>query len=404
METNRRSAIMLTGSALITALAGCGPANAPTQPVRVVQANAKPTTSKAPRPIGDGSTAHTGPQPHQPTLPDLAAGSAPPQFVVFSWDGGGETDAHLLTRFRTVAKEIGASMTIFLSGIYLLREADAKRYHAPRHDPGDTDIPFLSDGSVKRTIEGVGAAWLEGHEIGTHFNGHFCGPGGVGDWTSKEWRDEIDQAVWMVKHWRTTTGWTSIPSLPFDYDKELIGSRTPCLLGSDALLPTAQKLGWRYDSSTSTRQVWPTRFEGTTMWNLGLSQIPFPGHKFEVLAMDYNYMANQSGPQPGKDASKYPGWKTEALGALLAGHERAPTGTRAPRVSGNHCDPWTGGISLDAIAEARRTLAKAPDTYLVSFRQLVDWLDRQDPILLGQLTHLDVGQVPEGGWAGFGAE
>ncbi|CCH71858.1 exported hypothetical protein [Nostocoides australiense Ben110] len=78
VETNRRSAIMLTGSALITALAGCGPANAPTQPVRVVQANAKPTTSKAPRPIGDGSTAHTGPQPHQPTLPDLAAGSAPP--------------------------------------------------------------------------------------------------------------------------------------------------------------------------------------------------------------------------------------------------------------------------------------------------------------------------------------
>ena len=123
----------------------------------------------------------------------------------------------------------------------------------------------------------------------------------------------------MTTHWRTTTGWSDLPSLPFDYTKELVGARTPCLLGSESLIPAAARLGWRYDCSSSSRQVWPHQFPGTSMWNLSLSQIPFPGHSFEVLAMDYNYMANQSGPTPAKVATRYAEWKAQALGALLAG-------------------------------------------------------------------------------------
>lgn len=406
IRTNRRTALGLTGSALMAAMTGCTAATS-------LGGEAEPDASKAgskqakatPKLIGDGSTSDTGPQPHQPTLPDLRPGQAPPQFVVFSWDGGGETDAHLLTRFRKVAQDVGASMTIFLSGLYTLRGADASRYRPPRNGVGRSDIPFLSDESVRRTIEGVGAAWLEGHEIGTHFNGHFCvGSGSVGNWSSADWAQEIDQAMWMVEHWRTTTGWTDIPSLPFDYSKELMGSRTPCLLGSKTLIPTAAKLGWRYDSSTTGRQVWPTLFEGTQVWDLPMPQIPFPGHSFEVLAMDYNYMANQSGPQPSKDASKYPAWKDQALGALMAAHERAHTSNRAPLIIGNHFEQWNGGIYMDAVEEAMRSMAAASETHLVSFKQLVQWLDRQDPILLQHLRGYDVGVSPEGGWASFGAE
>ena len=403
-QTDRRGALLLTGSALMAAVTGCTAASslegeAPAKPT------AKPKPEKKIKPIGDGSTSDTGPQPNQPSLPDLRPGQAPTQFVVFSWDGGGETDAHLLTRFRKVAEEVGASMTIFLSGLYVMRGADSNRYRPPRNGVGRSDIPFLSDASVRRTIEGIRASWLEGHEIGTHFNGHFCaGSGSVANWSSADWKDEIEQAIWMVTHWRTTTGWSDVPALPFDYRKELIGSRTPCLLGSENLIPTAAKLGWRYDSSTPGRQVWPHLFEGTSMWNLPLSQIPFPGHSFEVLAMDYNYMANQSGPQPVKDSSKYEQWRKQALGALMAGHERAHTGNRAPLIVGNHFEQWNGGIYMDAVEESMRTMATAPDTHLVSFRQLVDWLDRQDPILLAMLQGLDVGQIPEGGWSAFGAE
>jgi hypothetical protein len=113
---------------------------------------------------------------------------------------------------------------------------------------------------------------------------------------------EIRQAVWMTLHWRTTVA--AVPS--FDYT-ELVGGTIACWGAS--LIPAAARLGWRYDSSSSSRQVWPHQFPGTSMWNLSLSQIPFPGHSFEVLAMDYNYMANQSGPTPAKVATRYAEWK-----------------------------------------------------------------------------------------------
>ncbi len=53
---------------------------------------ATPTPTKdTGRLIGDGSTADTGKQPHQPGAPvPLEPGQTPPQFVIFSWDGAGE--------------------------------------------------------------------------------------------------------------------------------------------------------------------------------------------------------------------------------------------------------------------------------------------------------------------------
>src|SRR6266581_8728791 len=72
------------------------------------------------RPIGDGSTSFTGKQSHQPAKPvPLEAGQTPPQFVIFSWDGAGEVGNGLFPRFLDLAKQHGASMTFFLSGLYL---------------------------------------------------------------------------------------------------------------------------------------------------------------------------------------------------------------------------------------------------------------------------------------------
>ena len=70
--------------------------------------------------LGDGSTSYTGPQPHQLKPEKLKPGEKPPQFVVFSWDGALENDDHLFSRFREVAKETNATMTFFLTGMYLL--------------------------------------------------------------------------------------------------------------------------------------------------------------------------------------------------------------------------------------------------------------------------------------------
>ncbi|MET7363970.1 hypothetical protein ABZS76_36770 [Streptomyces sp. NPDC005562] len=351
------------------------------------------------KPIGDGSTAYTGTQPHQPGKPvPLQPGETPPQFVIFSWDGAGEVGNGLFPRFLKLAEEHDAHMTFFLSGLYLLPESKKRLYRPPNNAVGASDIGYLTDGHIKDTLKYVRQAWLEGHEIGTHFNGHFCaGSGSVANWTSAQWQDEIDQAKSFVKKWRTNTGWTDLPSLPFDYDKELVGGRTPCLLGQNNLLPTAKKLGWRYDaSSPGGRQKWPQKKMG--VWDLPLQAMPFPGHSFEVLSMDYNILANQSQNSTKAPPANYPGWRKQAAEAYIAGFKRAYESNRAPFFIGNHFEEWNGGIYMDAVEEALKHIAGKKDVRLVSFRQFVDWLDVQDPKVLQKLQGLEVGQQPAGGW------
>ncbi|QHC22960.1 hypothetical protein [Streptomyces sp. GS7] len=380
------------GAAAALSVAGCSASGSAasgkvgTQPGQVAQG----------KPIGDGSTAYSGKQPNQPPAPQkLEPGQKPPQFVVFSWDGAGEVGNGLFPRFRKLAEDHNASMTFFLSGLYLLPEAKKRLYRPPNNPVGASDIGYLNDDHIKETLKNVRAAWLAGHEIGTHFNGHFCGTGrgSVAHWTPAQWDDEIEQAMSFVTKWRTNTGFTDLDPLPFDYGKELVGGRTPCLLGQDNLLPTARKRGWRYDaSSPGGLQVWPVKRQG--VWNFPLQQVPFPGHSFEVLSMDYNILANQSKNSTKAPPANYPAWRKQATGAYIAGFQRAYETNRAPFFIGNHFEQWNGGIYMDAVEEALKHIADAKhkDVRLVSFRQLCDWLDAQDPQVLADLRRLGVGQ------------
>ncbi|MFF4313890.1 hypothetical protein [Streptomyces sp. NPDC001507] len=394
-------ALGLTGCGTLTGSDGSTHAAGSTK-----EPSKKPSKTPNARPLGDGSTADSGKQPHQPAAPEpLEPGQTPPQFVIFSWDGAGEVGTGLFPRFLDLAKEHGASMTFFLSGLYLLPESKKRLYDPPNNPRGASDIGYLTDEHIKATLANVRRAWLEGHEVGTHFNGHFCGGyGTVGNWTPKQWRSEIDQAKAFVKEWRTNSGWTDLPPLPFDYDKELVGGRTPCLLGQNNLLPTARELGWRYDaSSPGGRQVWPEKKLG--IWDLPLQQIPFPGRSFEVLSMDYNMLANQSVNSTKAPAYNYPHWRTQSTQAYIAGFQRAYTTNRAPFFIGNHFEQWNGGIYMDAVEQAFKHIArekeKGADVRMVSFRQFVDWMDAQKPEVLTKLRTLDVGQRPAGGWKTF---
>ncbi|MFK0232021.1 polysaccharide deacetylase family protein [Streptomyces vinaceus] len=399
-DFTRRGVLGLGAAAVAAGVVGCGADDRPGRP-----APGGPGTSPsaaAIRPIGDGSTADTGPQPHQPPQPvPLQPGETPPQFVVFSWDGAGEIGNGLFPRFLKLAKDHGAAMTFFLSGLYLLPESKKDLYKPPNNPVGASDIGYLKDENVRNTLGCVRQAWLDGHEVGTHFNGHFCGgSGSVAHWSPDDWQSEIDQAVSFVTGWRTNTGFTDIEPLPFDYRKELVGGRTPCLLGQDNLLPVARKLGWRYDaSSPGGVQVWPVKRSG--VWDLPLQSMPFPGHSFEVLSMDYNILANQSKNTTRGMPSNYPAWRTQATSSYLGGFRRAYETNRAPMFIGNHFEEWNGGIYMDAVEEALKGMSDKKDVRLVSFRQFTDWIDVQDPKLLAKLQELAPGQSPAGGWNAY---
>lgn len=402
--TKRVTAGIAVAAACAVALAGCtGGGQAPGKEGAhgpKGPAKAAPAPQNAVKLIGDGSTAYTGVQPHLPRPERLKPGQKPPQFVVFSWDGAGEDSQKLFSHFRKVAQRNNATMTYFLSGVYLLPEKKSDSYHAPQHSPGRSDIGFNDRAGIKDTVEQLRGAWLEGNEIGTHFNGHFCGKdGGVGQWSVDEWKSEIAQAKSFVKTWKSSAGLDKAAPLPFDYDKELIGARTPCLEGQKNFTSAARDLGFRYDTSGVNDQVWPKKKKG--LWDVSMQLVPVPGRDMETLTMDYNFMVNQSGTTTQGDPSQHEYWGDQMRDGLLAGFDRAYEGNRAPLIIGNHFESWNGGTYMRAIEETIDTVCTKSEVRCVSFRQLVDWLDAQDPKVLRKLGKLPVGTAPKTGWANY---
>ncbi|WP_127354184.1 polysaccharide deacetylase family protein [Actinacidiphila soli] len=357
----------------------------------------KKTTAGGTRIIGDGSTSDTGAQPGRLKPTKLKPGEKPPQFVVFSWDGALEGDDHLFSHFRELAKQNNAHMTFFLTGMYLVPKSKRKLYHPPLHPVGTAAISFATDQHIKDTLTQLTAAWEDGNEIGTHFNGHFCGDpgqGGGGDWTVAQWKSEIKQAYSFVENWKTNTGWTGIDPLPFDYQKELVGGRAPCLEGQTNLLKAAKTFGWRYDaSSPGDFQIWPAKKNG--IWDFPLQLLPYPNNDFQVLSMDYNLLANQSGGSTDGDSSQYTKWGKESRDAYLNGFERVYNGSRAPLFIGNHFEEWNGGIYMKAVEDVMKSVCKRKGVQCVSFKELADWMNAQDPAVLQKLRLLDPAQSPD---------
>ncbi|WP_030671012.1 hypothetical protein [Streptomyces rimosus] len=344
--------------------------------------------------LGDGSTSYTGPQPKQPKPVKLKPGEKPPQFVVFSWDGALEGDDHLFSHFREVAKQNKAQMTYFLTGTYLLPKSKAAMYKPPQHKPGESAISYATDDHIKDTLRLVRAAWLDGNEIGTHFNGHFCGAKGGGDWSVAEWKSEIQQSYSFVENWKTNTGYKSLPPLPFDYKKELVGGRAPCLEGQENLLTAAKEFKWRYDaSSPGDFQVWPSKKNG--IWNFPLQLLPYPKSEKQVLSMDFNFLYNQSGDNTKGDPAKYEQWRKLTRDGYLNGFNRVYHGSRAPLFIGNHFEDWNGGIYMKAIEDVVKAVCTKKEVRCVTFKQVADWLDAQDPAVLERLRGLDPAQITD---------
>ena len=108
-------------------------------------------------------------------------------------------------------------------------------------------------------------------------------------------------------------------------------------------------MGFRYDSSGVNNQVWPAKKQG--LWDLSMQLVPFPGHSYEQLTMDYNFMVNQSGTTTQGDPAKREFWGDQMRDGLLKGFDRAYDGNRAPLIIGNHFESWNGGTYMRAIEE-----------------------------------------------------
>ncbi|MES4887575.1 hypothetical protein [Streptomyces sp. NPDC096012] len=343
--------------------------------------------------LGDGSTSYTGPPTGQLKAEPLKPGEKPPQFVVFSWDGALEGSDHLFSHYRELAKQYNAHMTFFLTGIYLLPKSEKSQYHGPMHSPGDAAIDYATDDHIRTTLGQLGEAYKQGNEIGTHFNGHFCGAKGGGDWSVEQWKSEIDQFFSFVEHWKTNTGFKDVPALPFDFKKEVTGGRAPCLEGQPNLLKAIKSYGWRYDaSSPGDFQIWPRKKDG--IWDFPLQMLPYEDGKYQGLSMDFNFLYNQSDGETKGDPARYAQWEQQTVDSYMAGFNRVYYGSRAPLFIGNHFEDWNGGIYMKSIDQVVKNVCTKKGVKCVSFRELADWLDVQKPQTLAALRSLDPAQSP----------
>src|SRR4051794_34397758 len=143
----------------------------------------------------------------------------PPQFIVSSFDGSG--GARLWAYWRGVAKRAHAHFSFFVSGVYLVDWAHRDDYVPPDRAAGDSAIGFAPDaGWIAAMRRQIALGYREGNEVGTHYNGHFCGVGGVSTWTAQDWSRELDEFDRLL--------FDRGPKLPFG-PKEVVGGRTPCL-------------------------------------------------------------------------------------------------------------------------------------------------------------------------------
>jgi hypothetical protein len=300
----------------------------------------------------------------------------PPQFVVASFDGAG--GARMWGYWRSVGRQAHAHFTFFVSGAYLVDWADRTRYDPPWHEPGTSAIGFAQESgdlTVAATLRGIRSGHRDGHEIATHFVGHFCSPfpGSVGGWSAADWAHELGEFDRLLFRLR--------PGFP---RSSVVGARTPCLEGNlRALDPVLARHGFRYDAS---RQAplgrWPRRVDG--LWSFALPEVPFVGHTFPVVAMDYNLFANQVGMSP-------PRAERQAYRTLWNAFVASYRGNRAPFSIGQHFETWSAWAYDRALKRFLLRACRMPEVRCAGYRELADFLDSVPP---ARLRHYTTGRFP----------
>jgi hypothetical protein len=363
-----------------------------------VSASAAPGGSASPAPSGSpGSTATIAPgdgagvTPDGATAPDiypiakLKPGEIPPQFVVVSFDGAC-LDA-LWQHYLTLAQDTDSRFTFFLSGLCLVPDRERFLYKPPRKPAGTSAIGFADASLVPGRIENLTTAYTSGHEIGTHFLGHFCDAKGVGSWNRADWASELAQAKDFLDRWAEINQSTD-PSLKLPFDASIWkGARTPCLAGKrDQMYPVFAKNGFTYDASNPGTLVWPRKLAGYDMWSFPLQRINVVGYGKSNLSMDYNLLYVQNDAKITAPPATCAKIETSTYQSLMQALAAVESGNRAPFFVGNHFNTWACGAYKNALTRfVTDAHADYPDVRFVTNDYLVRWLDAQDSQVLKAL-------------------
>ena len=336
-------------------------------------------------PNGDAAPSEPKDSPAGPnfTIAPLKPGELPPQFIIFSFDGAGSTEKW--ATFSAAAKQVDAQFVGFLTGTYLIPDQAKGAYQGPGHAPGKSSVGFGgTPQEVAQTVAALNKAKAAGHEIGTHYNGHFCAgaePSGK-DWTTAQWSLELDQFFSFL------AGYQSIGSVPGPAlevtAEDIKGGRTPCLEGKpEIFFPASLAHGMSYDTSlVSSGMVWPRPVGG--LWEFYMPSVRVPATGKTVIAMDYNfwYQFNGAAESPGRSA-EFTGMVLDTYHSML---QAAQAGNHAPLVIGNHFNDWSGNAFNPAVEQFMLEACGQDGVVCTTYQNVLKWIGAQSGEVLQALV------------------
>ena len=327
----------------------------------------------------------------------LAPGDKAPQFIIFSFDGAGShqrwnefmeaADADQLTvhrvplrhlparRFGEGRRRLHRSRSRHRQGIHRVRRPGVgHRHRGQRPEPG----------------------LLQGMEIGTHYNGHFCDdnlPGG-NQWNTADWNNELDQFFTFMTDWKTLNGYTDAPDLQVPTDS-IKGGRTPCLDRqsgcADPGLENAQHDLRLLDARPEERHLWPENVDG--IWEFYMPQVYSPGFREHDDGDGLQLLGKFNGAK--EEPETAPELRDIVKKTYDFMWDQAYNGNRAPILIANHFNKWNGDSFNPVAMDFMKEKCGQPDTYCATYQDVIAWMELQDPGVLAELQ----AQAPVAGTA-----
>lgn len=321
----------------------------------------------------------------------------PPQYVVMAFDGG-QDDARWddTIGFARQAKQEGIDVkfTVFLSGIFLVPEAKRTVYNSPAfppcktscsgdcprlcHKPGQASVDFGgSVDEVRSRILHINTFLADGHELGSHANGHFDGSG----WSESEWTSEFDFFRRALFDNARLNG-INDPSFPRVNlaSAQLYGFRAPFLATSPGMNPALAKAGYEYDASNDNDPSYWPRKNSFGVWNLPLANLRVPNTGRKVLSMDYNFFVMDGGDkqEASLDTATAQRLEDQMYDTYVSYFRSNYLGNRAPVQIGHHFTPYMKGVYWRALKRVARAVCGQPEVRCSTFHELVGFLNGVD--------------------------
>jgi hypothetical protein len=319
----------------------------------------KTTYSTKDKPKGDLVTKTT---PTQMPVEDF---SYIPQFVILSFDGSRSLPMWQQTldfARQERLKGLTIEYTYFVSGVYFLTYSNKDIYTAPGQKTGESKIGFATnEQEVENRLKLINQALTDGHEIGSHLNGHFPG---ASKWSTKDWENEFSFFKKVS------------PS------KEVVGFRAPNLEKNSYVWPVMAKYGYKYEAGNPGKSnEWPTNVDG--IWRFILPAIKLQGTSKFPLAMDYNIYVTQTNGQDiyKRNSLEWQKALDNTVGSLMDYFNNNYTTNRAPVVFAVHFSEWNDGLYWEAMKRFADKVCGKDEVECTTYASVVKYMENHSEIL-----------------------